>query len=275
MQWVSLIVVGLQGHPVLATMGWWTTLGKFARQRASVMKQLLRRCAYAWGQRVVHVFDRGYANSPWLQQLLSHRQRFVMRWVQKRHLVDAKGKRNAWKITRGRRSMDHRLIWDARRKCSRKTGIIYQVVHHPDFPDERLFLVVSRPGKGKTPWYLLTNEPIATVDDAWAIVFIYARRWQIEMTYRYAKTELAMESPRLWFWQNRLKLMMMVSLVYAFLLSLLHSELETLTQWLLRHWCHRTGKRYQEANVPLYRLRSALSRLWLSHPPSFLWKNSG
>jgi hypothetical protein len=87
------------------------------------------------------------------------------------------------------------------------------------------------------------------------------------MTYRYAKSELAMESPRLWRWENRCKLLLMVTLVYAFLLSLLHPQLETLRQWLLRFWCHRTGKRHREVSMPLYRLRSALSRLWLDFPP--------
>ena len=47
-----------------------------------------------------------------------------------------------------------------------------------------------------------------------------------------------MESPRLWFWANRLKLLLMVTLVYAFLLSLLASELKSLVQDLLRGWCH-------------------------------------
>jgi hypothetical protein len=37
-------------------------------------------------------------------------------------------------------------------------------------------LVVSRPGKGRQPWYLITNEPVASVDDAWRIVFAYNRR---------------------------------------------------------------------------------------------------
>lgn len=55
--------------------------------------------------------------------------------------------------------------------------------------------MVSRPGKGCEPWYLLTNEPIRSLDDAWQIVFAYARRWQLETTFRYSKTELAMESP--------------------------------------------------------------------------------
>lgn len=275
MQWLSLLVVGMSGHPVLAAMYWWTTLGKFARKRAPFMKEVLHRCARAWGRKVIHVWDRGFASSPWLKMLFTYRLRFVLRWVQNNHLVDSKGKRNAWKITRGKRSMGYDYIWDARRRCWRKTGIIFQAVTHPDYPNEQLFLIVSRPGKGKTPWYLLTNETIETLEDAWAIVFIYARRWQIEMTYRYSKTELAMESPRLWSWDNRLKLMLMVSLVYAFLLSLLDSSLEILRTWLLRYWCHRTGRRYREFQLPLYRLRSALSRLWLSHPPFFLWENSG
>lgn len=105
----------------------------------------------------------------------------------------------------------------------------------------------------------------------------YARRWLIETTFRYTKSDLAMESPRLWRWDNRLKLLLMVTLVYAFLLSLLNLDGQLLRNWLLQHWCHRTGKRYREFTIPLYRLRSAISRLWLSHPPifSFQWQNSG
>src|SRR5205085_2054301 len=107
-----------------------------------------------------------------------------------------------------------------RRQRPQRTGIVFAQVRHPKH-DHPLWLVVSRPGSGREPWYLLTNEPIASTNDAWRIVFAYARRWQIEMAYRYTKSELALESPRLWFWHNRLKLMLMVSLVYAFLLSLL------------------------------------------------------
>jgi hypothetical protein len=128
---------------------------------------------------------------------------------------------------------------------------------------------------GRTPLYLLTNEPITTPDEAWRIIFIYM--YMREMTFRFAKTELAMQSPRLWFWHSRLKLLLMVSLVYAFLLSLLLVPLARLRQWLLRRFCHRTGKRYREASIPLYRLRTALRFLWLYHPPSprFLFQDSG
>ena len=61
---------------------------------------------------------------------------------------------------------------------------------------ERLSLVVARRGGGQHSWYLLTNEPITTKEEAWAIVFGYVRRWQIELAFRYNKSELAMESPR-------------------------------------------------------------------------------
>ena len=89
------------------------------------------------------------------------------------------------------------------------------------------------------------------------------------MCYRACKTDLAMESLRLWFWENRLKLLLMVSLVYAFLLSLLEQSLGPLVREVLRYWCHRTGERYRQAAIPLSRLRAALSALWLTHPPSY------
>ena len=102
------------------------------------------------------------------------------------------------------------------------------------------------PGQGRKPWYLLTNEPIADAADAWKVVFAYARRWQVELCYRACKTDLAMESPRLWFWENRLTLLLMVSLRCSFLLSLLHPHCQPLVEGLLRNWCHRTGKRYRD-----------------------------
>jgi len=266
MQWLSLVVAGFQGVPVLAKLPWWTSRGRFASDRTHELQQVLRQCAETWGQQVVHVFDRGFAHGKWLGHLLDPHLVFVLRWKTQYHLLDAQGKRPAWHMTRGKRSLGHRLIYDARRRCQRKTGMIFVPVAHPDYPDVLLTLVVSRPGRGRKPWYLLTNLPITSPDEAWSVIFIYARRWQIEMTYRFAKTELAIESPRLWSWHNRLKLLAMVALVFAFLLSLLAPDKASLRAWLLRHFCHRTGKRYRAASLPLYRLRLALSRLWLCYP---------
>jgi hypothetical protein len=203
-----------------------------------------------------------------LSTAFKFRVRFVLRWPKGYKLVDAQGnKRLAWQITRAS-AQDHRYVWDARRRCYRKVGLVVASVTHPDYPDHPLWLVVARSGKpGQSPWYLLTNKPIEQPDDAWQIVLAYACHWQVEMTWRYSKTELTMKSPRLWFCHNRLKLLLMVTLAYAFLLSLLDSELQRLRKWLLRYWCHRTGKRSQGILAPLYHLRSALSYLWLDFPP--------
>ncbi len=54
----------------------------------------------------------------------------------------------------------------------------------PGFANFAFTLVVSRPGQGRKPWYLLTNEPIHTVEDARRIVLVYIRRWQVKMSIR-------------------------------------------------------------------------------------------
>jgi hypothetical protein len=266
MQWLGLLVLGMSGKPVVAAMRWWTTRGSLATDKRPEEEGLLIECVRRWGKRVLHIWDRGFAGAPWLGTALSSSVRFVLRWQKGYKLVDAQGqKRKAWEICRGKRSVAHEMIWDTRRREHRKIGIYFTQVSHPDYPDTPLWLVVSRQGQGRQPWYLLTNQPVLSAEQAWHFIRAYARRWQIEMAWRYSKSELAMESPRLWSWHNRLKLLFIATLAYAFLLSLL--PLESLRLWLLRHWCHRTGKRCQETSTPLYRLRSALSRLWLAYPP--------
>ena len=88
------------------------------------------------------------------------------------------------------------------------------------------------------------------------------------MSLRFTKSEMAFESPRLLAWQARLKFLLIASLAYAFLLSLLPNT-DFLFQ-LLSAFCHRTGKWSQDVLAPLYRLRLALSRLWLTFRPHSL-----
>ncbi len=132
-------------------------------------------------------------------------------------------------------------------------------VRHPKYTGQ-LSLVKARV-KGHI-CYLITNERVKTEEQAWEVFFTDKRRWQIETSFRSGKCELALESPRLWSFENRLKLLGIVLLVYAFLLSLLEDVSKELREVLLRLKCHRTGKRCRETLVPLYRLRWALSRLW-------------
>ncbi|CAN5913938.1 hypothetical protein BH24BAC1_BH24BAC1_33260 [soil metagenome] len=111
--------------------------------------------------------------------------------------------------------------------------------------------------------------------DAWRLVHAYARRWQIEQSFRFSKSELGMESCRLWFWENKMKLLQTVTLVCAFLLSLLDGQLKEKVKQLLRQGCHRTGKRYREASTPLYRVRLALANLLHEFVAYSRFENSG
>jgi hypothetical protein len=236
-----------------------------------VKRECLRQAVKDFGKRVIHVFDRGYAGAPWLQVLFSYGQHFILRWTKGYKLKDETGRELAcWQLVRGKRSLSKRLIRDTPRREERWMGIYYQKIFHPKWPKKKLYLIVLRPGKGHSPLYLLTNLKVTSAKKAWRIAFCYARRWQIEAAFRYSKSELALESPRLWFWENRLKLMMILSIIYAFLLSLLLLE-KTLLDQLLRWGCHRTGKRHQDALVPLYRVRTALMHLWTNT----LSQNSG
>jgi hypothetical protein len=268
LQWLGLLLLPYQGPLVLAAMRWWTRRGAQASDRRTEELHLLDQCAQAWGPRVLHVCDRGFAGSPWLTALVDRRLRFVLRWPKRYTLLDEDGQRRpAWQIARGRRTWGQRQRQDTPRRQWRTTALLAISVSQPDHPQQPLWLIVARPGHGREPWYLLTTAPVALTDDAWQLVLAYVRRWRIEMAWRYNKSELAIESLRLWAWETRLKLLLSVALAYAFLLSLLVPWLHQLRQTLLATWCHRTGKRSQEGLTPLYRLRTALSRLWLAHPP--------
>lgn len=192
---------------------------------------MLRDCTRAWGRRVIHVFDRGFCGGAWPEHLAGTSRyattgvaaRSILRWQKHYSLLTPQGReQKAWEIARGKCTQERREL-PGRGGVPQQMGVLALPVRHRDYPGT-LWLVISRPGAGRTPWYLLTSEPIRSTEDARAIVFAYARRWQIEMAYRFGKSELAMQSPRLWFSTRREKLLLMASLPYAFLLSLLRPE---------------------------------------------------
>ncbi len=296
--WLALLLIGRSGPPVVASMKWWGTrcpqIGATAtatvtatavdspvwlRHGREVARELLSQCAHYFGLGVVHIFDRGYAGEPWLNQLDSFGVRFIIRWFKDYPLTGPDGleagRKAAWKYLHGKRSWGKRMIRDSPRQREHEVGVIAVQVTHPGYGFGRcpLWLVASRPGKGREPWYLLTNEPIETIQDAWDIVFAYARRWQIEGCFRFNKTELALESPRVWTWEGRLKLLMIVTLVYSLLLELLQLPLDW-REALFRKWCHRTGKRSRDTPTPLYRLRTALAAS-IKHQHLENFKSSG
>jgi hypothetical protein len=267
--WLQILVIGRKGPPTLAHLRWWTTRGEHKSTKREKEGRVLQKIDALWGKQVLHIWDRGFAGTPWLTIASVHAARFVMRWPKNYKLCDQTDMlRKPGEFSKGKRSWEHRLLWDARRRCQRQVGVIAFPVSDP-VHHQSLWLVVAR-RKHQSPWYLLTTQPIHCSEDAWYVVHAYARRWQVEMTIRYNKSELAFESPRLLKWQHRKKLLLIATLAYAFLLSLLDPQLKPLRIWLLRTFCHRTGKRSRDTPAPLYRLRLAISLFWFSHPPPFL-----
>ena len=118
--------------------------------------------------------------------------------------------RKPGEISKGKGSWDHRLLWEAHRRCYRQTGIIAFPVADPTHR-QPLWLVIAR-RKGPSPAYLLTRAPAHSPQLAWQIVLAYARRWQVEMAIRYNKSEVALESPRLFQWSSRHKLLWIAGL---------------------------------------------------------------
>jgi len=179
-------------------MRWWTSRGRMSSYEKDENCKLLRLTTNLWADSVVHVFDRGYASSPWLGALRGFKARFILRWKTNYHLVNASSvKQAAWKIARGKPGLAPRTIYDAVHHCNVQGSVLFFKVTHPDFPDWPLTLVVGR-RKGTTPWYLLTNEEVNTAEDAWQVVMAYARRWQVEMAFRNLKSEMAIQSLRVY-----------------------------------------------------------------------------
>ncbi len=139
----------------------------------------------------MHVFDQGEAFAFWLGLLVAYQLRFVLRWRKDYKLLDAAGnQRLTWKIAQGKRGWSQRWVWDARRSRWVVATVLALPVAHAAQPDCPLWLVVCR-SQGRSPWYLLTAEAIDTDVQAWGVVFAYMRRWQIELSWKYEKSELA------------------------------------------------------------------------------------
>jgi len=270
---IGLLLAGRsasQGPAMLATLRWWTSRGAQASHEKDENCQLLRLTTQRWGRRLLHIFDRGYCGGPWLGALRGFDARFILRWKTNYHLLDAAGvKQAAWKIGRGKVGLAPRTLFDAVHRRNVEGRVLFFPVTHPDFPDWPLTLVIAR-RKGGKPWYLLTNESVETAEDAWRVVLAYARRWQIEMAFRNLKSELAIQSLRVVDWEGQLKLLGILTLVYAFLMDLMRQDGRRARDWLLAFACHRTGAHLRAVALPFTRLRIALAHLWLRYPCWFV-----
>lgn len=270
MEWTGSLITGLEGVPHLAVMRFWTTKGAYAQKLRETEEEVVRKLIRAFGPVLTFVFDRGYASGPWLEVLQKYRVSFVIRWIKKHVFYTLDGReKKLWEVGFGKRYLAHRLIREAHSGLHLTCDLWWTAVRHPHY-EGTLFLLRARV-QGKKVMYLVTNELVKTEEQAWELFFSYKRRWQIETSFRYAKCELAMESPRVWSYEDRLKLFSIVLIVYAFLLFFLEEIHNDLRQTILRLKAHRTGKRYEEALIPLYLLREAISHLWNDARPLLGW----
>lgn len=259
--WMAAVVTTLGTSFQLAAQTWWTTRGDWTSDLKSERKALFDKMQAVF-QGAIHVFDRGFCGAPWLNELFESKADFVMRWNSTYYLSDLQGSRKkAWQIAHGKKPKGQKVVWDAVRKKHRSLKILYFSIRHPKYPKQKLYLVVSRPGKGRKPWYLITNIKVKSLRSAIFIIRTYAKRWEIETMFRYMKSEFGIQSIRLWFWENRLKLLGILSVVAAFMLERLQKSRE-LVEILINTWCQRQVKRKRFPALPLYRFRIALAILW-------------
>ena len=256
-KWTGVLLSAWGNVPSVCQMSWWTTRGKFKEHGSNIVYRLLGKAQTQLG-RLTHVMDRGYATAKMIEWLLQFEQDFIIRW-KKNHLLEhpQKGKKKTHLLARSFKAVSTKLVYDKERKKNKKLTIAWAPVQHPEQTQQLWLVIVRDKNHYVSPMYLLTSLEIDSAGVAWEVLFSYMHRWEVEQAFRFCKSELAMESARLWFWQNRLKLMAIVTLAYDFLLQLKRNW----SHWIpcfLKRWCHRTGKRYRKASIPLYRLRLAI-----------------
>lgn len=259
-KWTGVFLSHLGGVPSVCQMSWWTTRGKYKEDPDNIIFRLLRKLNEQVGSALVHVLDRGYATEKMLRYLFIHQQDFIIRW-KKNHLLihHEKGCKKTHLLARSFRGKAHRIVNDKMRKQKKSISISWAPVFHSQFPDRQLFLIIVRDKKNyNSPLYILTSLPIENQGQAWEVMHSYMHRWEAEQSFRFLKSEMGLESPRLWFWENRMKLLGIVTIAYDFMLRMM-SNWRTWVDPFMKTWCHRTGERYRNASIPLYRFRLAIS----------------
>lgn len=258
-QWTGVFLSCLGQPPSVCQMTWWTTRGKYKEDPDNIMWRLLQKVNERISHSVLHVFDRGYIGEKVLRYLFNFEQHFLMRWKKNVYFLHRAETKKIGVISRATKAVASRIVRDKERKKAKRVTICWTKVRHPEHPDHQLTLIIIRDKKNyQGPMYLITSLDVNSEKMAWEMMHTYFHRWEAEQGFRFLKSELGLESPRLWFWDNRLKLMGIVTLVYDFMLQMMRNW-KNWVQPFLKNYCHRTGERYRLASIPLYRFRMAIS----------------
>lgn len=94
--------------------------------------------------------------------------------------------------------MTHTEIRESHTSEKMAADLWWAPVFHPQAQRQPLVVVKARVKQSVR--YLITNQEVQTEAQAWTVFFSSRRRWQIKISFRSAKGELALECPRLWSW---------------------------------------------------------------------------
>lgn len=111
----------------------------------------------------------------------------------------------------------------------------------------------------------MSNEPVETVEQAWAIVFADATRGNMVDHVRVEKSAVPLDPFRVQQEEAPHTRVMLVTLAPRFLLASLVPAHRRARARVLHRWCQRSDRRLEKGRMPLSRLRWALCRLWLVH----------
>jgi hypothetical protein len=178
--------------------------------------------------RGIWTVDRGGDRRQVLEPLLERGERFVIRSVGKRTVIDRKGLKGSVAEVGGR----CRLRYPARViKIEDGKEKVYELRYGAEpvrLPgrEEKLWLVVVA-GFGQEPLLLLTNLPLARDSESlWWIAQIYLTRWKIEETFRFLKQSYHLEDIRVLRYQRLKNLVLLVTAVAYFAATFLGQKLK-------------------------------------------------
>ena len=179
--------------------------------------------------RGIWAIDRGGDRKNLLEPLLDRDERFVIRSMGKRSVIDRRGLAGSVAEVAGRCRLRHHArivkIKDGQEK-------VYELhygaepIRLPGRP-EKLWLVVIA-GFGEEPLMLLTDLPVVARDSesVWWIVQIYLTRWKIEETFRFVKQSYNIEDIRVMKYQRLRNLVVLVTAAAYFAATFLGQQLK-------------------------------------------------
>ena len=180
-------------------------------------------------RRGIWAIDRGGDRKNLLEPLLDREERFVIRSMGKRSVIDRRGLAGSVAEVAGRCRLRHHArivkIKDGQEK-------VYELhygaepIRLPGRP-EKLWLVVIA-GFGEEPLMLLTDLPVVARDSesVWWIVQIYLTRWKIEETFRFVKQSYNIEDIRVMKYQRLRNLVVLVTAAAYFAATFLGQQLK-------------------------------------------------